>query len=161
MPSFGYALVVAGVMALLGWGQYQRAERISEEARAVTQERDQALAGFSDLQTANARVTAAEAVKAKELNVLRVANEKLLRSLASVPDDGCLDRKLPPAIADDLLREPSSDGALGPPATPDARAAPDPAVDRPNLSRSGRLLAPAPGECDGQRGGQSRGPRCA
>lgn len=159
MPPFGYALIVAGVIALLGWGEHERAGRLSQQLEAVELERDQARVDKQAADDAADRAAQAQQQLNARITTLRSDYEKRAHQLAAIPGhDACLDRDLPPAL-DGLLGSAGVPGAAeGAPA--DARPTTGAGVAGTNLSRPGGLRAAPAGDGTCERGGQGRGAGC-
>jgi hypothetical protein len=92
--------IAAGVLALALWGVWQYAARMKDQ-------RDAALATAHAYQ----QVVAAEKARHKALEKLRERYEESERKLRGIPNDGCLDRRIPDALG--LLLKP--DGKAGDP----------------------------------------------
>src|SRR5689334_25322734 len=78
------ALVVLGITV---WGLWQYAGHLKDQ-------RDQARAEAHSYQ----QVVASEKALRKRLESLRKEHEKRERALRQIPDDGCLDRRIPDAL---------------------------------------------------------------
>lgn len=89
-PYIAIALLALGL-----WGMHERGKNLKAERDAARQEAE-----------TYAQVVAAEKVRQRELEKLRTEYEALQRKLREIPDDGCLDRRIPDAVR--LLLSPNS-----------------------------------------------------
>jgi hypothetical protein len=94
--------IAAGFLALALWGLWQYAGRLKDQ-------RDTARAQVHSYQ----QVVASERALRKKLEKLRADYEKRERALRAIPDDGCLDRRIPDELG--LLLKPRREaGDSGP-----------------------------------------------
>jgi hypothetical protein len=90
--------IAAGFLALALWGLWQYAGRLKDQ-------RDTARAQVRSYQ----QVVASERALRKKLEKLRADYEKRERALRAIPDDGCLDKRIPDALG--LLLKPTGEAA--------------------------------------------------
>lgn len=108
MPPVAYAIVVIGVLGGLLFMQTKRLGALDEKLHLAQSE-------LTDARQYAVSLVEAARKHDEELAAVRANSKRASAALARLPDDGCLDRRLAPAVLDALRMRPADkDGTTSP-----------------------------------------------
>lgn len=158
--SRNWEWIVIALLVVGGYGLVQKAKLDRFRAETAVAQVAQLTAERDALRDTIKTTTAALRERERTLNALREQADADRAALASIPDDGCLDRRMPSDVQR-LLIQPGKGGAR-PAAAADARTATASGADRRKLAGPGAARDPAAGSSasgGSRQGSSARGSR--